>query len=57
MIPQLTLLAIYAMSLGMAISKHGEEKIEKNNAWHTVLATILILSILNWGGFFDCFIK
>lgn len=52
-IPQIIIIALYAMSLGIAWSKHGSPKSGTENAWTSVIALIINMSILYWGGFFN----
>lgn len=52
--PQIILIVLYALSLGMVISKHGEEKTnEKYNAWAGLIGTAIQIGLLIWGGFFS----
>lgn len=44
------------MSFTIAAVKHGESKGEYN-VWHSIIAIIINVIILYYGGFFDCFIK
>lgn len=50
--PQITMLCIMCIDIGMHIAKHGEEKHEKYNAWVAIVTAAIELSILYAGGFF-----
>jgi len=39
-----------------AANKHGKTQ-PLTNFWATLVATIIIISLLWWGGFWDCWIK
>uniref|UniRef100_UPI003F8101A9 hypothetical protein n=1 Tax=Xanthomonas sp. 0924 TaxID=2835534 RepID=UPI003F8101A9 len=49
---QLIYLALTMLGLGMGIAQHGEPKTGRHNAVSTIVATVLILALLWWGGFF-----
>ncbi|QXF03598.1 MULTISPECIES: hypothetical protein [Xanthomonas] len=49
---QLIYLSLVMLELGLEIAKHGEPKTGRHNAGSTIVATILILALLWWGGFF-----
>lgn len=53
--PQLIYLALVFAGLGMEIAKHGE--LIERDGWSGCFASFIILIILWWGGFFDCFIS
>lgn len=50
--PQITLIAILALGLGLALAKHGEPITGKHNFWGTLIGDAILVSILIWGGFF-----
>jgi hypothetical protein len=50
--PAITLLMLWAVSLGINVAQHGEPKKGNENAWITVMAMLVTGSILWWGGFF-----
>lgn len=56
MTPQIIIIIIYAISLGINISNHGKEQKPKN-AWADFIALIIFVTLLWWGGFWDCFVK
>ena len=56
MIPQIIIICLLCMSFTIAAVKHGESKGEYN-VWHSIIAIIINVIILYYGGFFDCFIK
>ncbi|MEA9551732.1 hypothetical protein ABFU65_12010 [Xanthomonas campestris pv. raphani] len=51
--PQALYLALLLIGLGIAISKHGEmKKPERHKAGTTFVASMLVVLLLYWGGFF-----
>ena len=57
MIPQIILICLFAMGLGVHIAKHGEDKDSKYNFFIKGLSIIIMSSLLYCGGFFDVFFK
>lgn len=53
--PQLIYLALCLFSFGVTVAKHGEPT--KYNAGGQLVALLIILPILYWGGFFNVFLK
>ncbi len=54
MIPQLTILALLMIGLGINITSHGETKKEsKYNAWTFLIGEIILWTILYYGGFWN----
>jgi len=53
MLPQIIYIIIVAISVGTALSKHGETYKGKHNVWATIMGLSIALPILTWGGFFD----
>ena len=51
-IPQIIMLAILFINLGIAVSRHGEVHEEKYNAGIYFISTCITLALLWWGGFF-----
>lgn len=51
--PQIIYLLLTFLSLGYSIAKHGEPKTGQNNCITDLIATIIIFSLLYWGGFFS----
>lgn len=52
-IPQLLILALYFMNIGMNVAKNGEPKEGTYSAATSLIATAISLTILAWGGFFS----
>jgi len=48
--PQIVLIALYSLSLGISMAKHGKPR-EPYNFWTSFLAVIIEVAILWWGGF------
>jgi hypothetical protein len=57
MTPQIILLILVGMGLGIALVKHGEENKRKYNFWLEALSSAIMLALLYWGGFFDVFFR
>ncbi len=53
MAPQLIYIALIFMSLGLELSKHGEEKKGKHNFWTKLIVMSGICFVLYMGGFFN----
>ena len=54
--PQIIIIVLYALSLGMYIAKHKEKKegsMATYNAWTAAFTAIITLGLLYWGGFFN----
>jgi len=51
--PQLIMLAIHFLFMGIHIAKHGERKTDFYNAWEATISTVIFFVLLYWGGFFD----
>lgn len=50
--PQILILAIYMLSLGNELAKHGDTKVIKYNFGGKLLVTMIVIGLLIWGGFF-----
>jgi len=58
MLPQIILIALMAMGLGMHIVKHGEERKYTEYNWIAfLLSRIIWIALLWWGGFFNVFVR
>lgn len=57
MTPQIIYLVLICISLMIHISQHGKVSSKPHDATASFAAMILVLAILTWGGFFDCFLK
>lgn len=54
MIPQIIILVLGMLGLGMDIARHGEYmKTKKIDAWASLFTVILTWLLLYWGGFWD----
>jgi len=49
--PQITMITLYAIGLGVAFAQHGSPKSGTENFWITAAATGVAIGILWWGGF------
>lgn len=50
--PQIIVLVIYIISLGIHMAKHGEPQNTKYNFWVGLFSTAINIALLWWGGFF-----
>lgn len=57
MTAQIILLSLLLISGFIQANKHGKQKEGKESFWYWLIAFAINLSLLYWGGFFDCFIK
>lgn len=48
---QITYIVLMALSLGLALERHGKERTSKNNFWVELIAVGIQVAILWWGGF------
>lgn len=53
MIPQLLMIVLGVLGLGMSIAKHGEEEKGKKNGWASFWGLLIVWTILYYGGFWD----
>ncbi|MBY6965316.1 hypothetical protein [Clostridium botulinum] len=51
--PQIILIILYCLSLGIAMSKHGQPKEDKYNFFYNLISTGIMIGLLIWGGFFN----
>ena len=51
--PQIILIVILALDLGLIMAKHGEEKKGEHNFFVNLFSTAVMVGLLIWGGFFD----
>lgn len=52
-IPQIIMIILFAMDLGLNLAKHGENKEGKYNFWIALISVIIEFFILYCGGFFS----
>lgn len=57
MIPQIIMISIWMIGLGINMSKHGQEKTVKYNAYHFIIAKMVISTILYYAGFWNVLIN
>ena len=50
--PQITLIALFALGLGISLAQHGKPR-KPMNAWDSVIGTAATVAILWWGGFWS----
>lgn len=51
-IPQIIIVILYALNVGIALAKHGEPKEGNYNVFFTLIGAAISVGILWWGGFF-----
>jgi hypothetical protein len=51
-LPQIIMVTMYLLSVGMAIAKNGEPKEGNYSFVSTAIATVITVGLLYWGGFF-----
>ena len=57
MIPQIIILAILTYGLGHDAAMDGKPKTGKHSFGWALLGTVIVLGLLNWGGFFDVLVR
>ena len=55
MIPQIVMIVLFAMSLGISAATHGKPKDGNNSFFLSLLSVVIQVAILWWGGFFSVF--
>ena len=50
---QIRLISLYFISLGMAWEKHGQAKEGTHSWWTALIALVIQMGLLWWGGFFE----
>ena len=53
MIPQLTVIILGILGLGIEISKHGETQKKEYNAWTSLIGLLIMWGLLYLGGFWE----
>lgn len=51
-VPQILVIAMYAVSLLIYANEHGKRKTGKTNFWTGLVGTAIQVGLLVWGGFF-----
>lgn len=51
--PQIILIILYCLSLGIVMSKHGQPKKDRYNFFITLVSSGIEMGLLIWGGFFN----
>lgn len=57
MIPQLLFIALYSIGLGISFAEHGKPKTGNHNAWASLIAAAIVVTLLYLGGFFNQLFK
>jgi hypothetical protein len=56
MAPQIIYLSLVFIGLLLVANQHGQVR-APHNFWNTLVATVITISLMYWGGFFDAMIK
>ena len=51
--PQITMIVLYALSLVITVSQHGQPKTGNHNIFLSMVGAGIGLGIMYWGGFFS----
>ena len=51
-IPQILVIVIFSLGLGISMNEHGKPKEGTNNAWFSIASFVITMGLLWWGGFF-----
>ena len=51
-IPQIIVIVIMGLSIGVNLGKHGEKQNDTYNVWHSLFRVAIWIGLLVWGGFF-----
>ena len=52
-VPQILMVALFAVALLIGAYEHGKPKTGKNNFWSELVGTAIQVGLLVWGGFFN----
>lgn len=52
-IPAIIYLVLVAVALLISANQHGKDKTGKHSFWASLIATLLMLGLFYWGGFFN----
>jgi len=55
--PQLIYLGLVILGLGMTLGLHGQPQKKGHNFWGKLISSMIAISLLYWGGFFDCLLN
>ena len=50
-IPQILVIVLWALSLGLTLAKHGEPRGGKESVWTALVGVAIMAALLWWGGF------
>jgi hypothetical protein len=49
----IVLIVLYALSLGVVLSKHGKPETRNHSVWSSLLAVAVMSALLWWAGFWS----
>lgn len=52
-IPQIIILVLYVLGLGMSLAEHGKVELKQESFFKRLFSVAIHLLLLWWGGFFD----
>lgn len=52
-IPQVLVLMLLALDIGVTLAKHDQPRTDKYNVFVTAFGHVILVALLIWGGFFD----
>jgi hypothetical protein len=51
--PQIIVIVLYALSVGVVLSRHGKPETGNHNVWSSLLTIAVMSALLWWGGFWS----
>jgi hypothetical protein len=57
MIPQILMLLLLAFSAGISVTNAGKPNTGTHKVLPDIVGLLLLLGLMAWGGFFDCFLR
>lgn len=51
--PQIIMVVLMALSLGIDFQRHGQPETGHHDAWTSLLAVVINSALLYWGGFYS----
>ncbi|MGL5330362.1 MAG: hypothetical protein ACRDD7_13920 [Peptostreptococcaceae bacterium] len=52
-LPQILIIVLYALSLGIHLTNHGKDRKDKYDFWTSMVSAGMVFGLLYWGGFFS----
>lgn len=51
--PQILMLGLMILGLGISLAQHGEPRTGKHNLMHSIIGCAIQFGLMYWGGFFS----